>query len=63
LEPHVSNLPVLFISGYTAGLLSDLGIDAQDPRLLSKPFTPRDLLSRVNASRASDAGARGTPAA
>ena len=51
LQAQHPELPVLFMSGYTGGLLEGLGIDARDPRLLVKPFTPRDLLSRVQESR------------
>jgi DNA-binding response OmpR family regulator len=51
LQAEHPELPVLFISGYTGGLLEGLGIDARDPRLLIKPFTPRDLLARVQESR------------
>ena len=51
LQAEHPELPVLFISGYTGGLLEGLGIDARDPRLLTKPFTPRDLLARVQESR------------
>jgi signal transduction histidine kinase/CheY-like chemotaxis protein len=52
LEEKLGELPVLFISGYTAGLLSDLGIDAHDQRLLSKPFTPAELVKRVRTTLA-----------
>jgi signal transduction histidine kinase len=51
LQAKHPDLPVLFMSGYTGGLLEGLGIDARDPRLLVKPFTPRDLLARVQESR------------
>ena len=51
LQANHPELPVLFMSGYTGGLLEGLGIDARDPRLLVKPFTPRDLLARVQESR------------
>src|SRR5690606_7010182 len=40
LQANHPELPVLFMSGYTGGLLEGLGIDARDPRLLVKPFTP-----------------------
>jgi len=53
LQAQHPELPVLFMSGYTGGLLEGLGIDARDPRLLVKPFTPRDLLARVQESRES----------
>jgi signal transduction histidine kinase len=53
LQASHPTLPVLFMSGYTGGLLEGLGIDARDPRLLVKPFTPRDLLERVQESRGS----------
>jgi len=53
LQAEHPELPVLFMSGYTGGLLEGLGIDARDPRLLVKPFTPRDLLARVQESRES----------
>ena len=30
-----------------SGLLADLGIDASDHRMLSKPFAPKELVARV----------------
>ncbi len=50
LESENGPLPVLFMSGYTAGLLEDLGLGLDDPRLLVKPFTPAALVERVKAT-------------
>jgi signal transduction histidine kinase len=50
LRSEHDGLPVLFMSGYTAGLLRDLGISESDERLLRKPFNPGALLSRVSAA-------------
>lgn len=50
LEAERGPLPVLFMSGYTAGLLEDLGLGLDDPRLLVKPFTPAALVDRVKAT-------------
>lgn len=50
LEAERGPVPVLFMSGYTAGLLEDLGLGLDDPRLLVKPFTPAVLVERVKAT-------------
>jgi signal transduction histidine kinase len=49
LKTTLPDLRVLYISGYTAGLLKDLGIRDDDARFLSKPFSPSTLLERVHA--------------
>jgi hypothetical protein len=41
------DLPVLYISGYTEGVVDDQGPDDAGARLLSKPFGPDDLLAEV----------------
>ncbi|MES2176575.1 MAG: cache domain-containing protein [Gemmatimonadota bacterium] len=42
-------LPVLFVSGYTDNVLSDLGLPSVDHALLDKPFTPASLTAAVAA--------------
>jgi len=42
-------LPVLFVSGYTGGVLSNCGVSEDSLNFLRKPFRARDLLERVNA--------------
>jgi len=41
------DLPVLFMSGYTANVIAHHGILAEGVHFLSKPFTPRSLAARV----------------
>jgi CheY-like chemotaxis protein len=38
-----SDLPVLFVSGYSPTLAEDLGLDEPRTELLPKPFTPGEL--------------------
>ena len=45
----VPNLPILFVSGYTAGLLTAHGVRMEDLHFLRKPFQSRELLERVQA--------------
>jgi hypothetical protein len=40
-------LPVLFVSGYTGNVLTDLGLPSADAALLDKPFTPASLTAAV----------------
>ena len=40
-------LPVLYMSGYTRGTISDGELVDQHTAFLSKPFTPRTLAERV----------------
>jgi len=40
-------LPVLFVSGYTDNILTDLGIPSAGTALLDKPFTPASLTAAV----------------
>jgi DNA-binding response OmpR family regulator len=47
LSAELQQLEVLYMSGYTAGLLHDLGIHETHDRLLTKPFSPTHLLERV----------------
>lgn len=64
LQMDRAELPVLFTSGYTAGLLQDLGIRENDDRLLQKPFKPGALLSRVSAALGKSESLRvGSPSA
>lgn len=42
-------LPVLFVSGYTAGVLDSYGINSESPSFLRKPFRAAALLERVHA--------------
>jgi PAS domain S-box-containing protein len=47
LRVHRPDLPVLFISGYTADLIARRGLLEDQVDLLLKPFTARELLARV----------------
>ena len=40
---------VLFISGYSSDTFRDHGLEAEPPNLLQKPYTAKQLLSRVAA--------------
>ncbi len=42
-------LPLLFISGYTGGVLANQGLGDDSVHLLRKPFEPNELLERVGA--------------
>ena len=46
---HRPGLPVLFVSGYTGNVLTDLGLPSADAALLDKPFTPASLTAAVAA--------------
>ena len=41
------NLKVLFISGYSHGMIGQDGILESDMRFLQKPFSPTALLNKV----------------
>lgn len=41
------DVKVLFISGYGKEVLDKYGVDSKDFQVLSKPFMPADLVSRV----------------
>jgi PAS domain S-box-containing protein len=41
------NLPVIFISGYTRGVVSDVELVGENTLFLSKPFTPSELARQV----------------
>jgi len=43
LEERGIDLPTLFVSGYSWSALAARGIDAEDVRILPKPFTPSQL--------------------
>ncbi len=51
LAQHASkidpNLPVLFVSGYTGGVLESVGINEDSVYFLRKPFRTRELLERI----------------
>ena len=47
LKPVRPNMPVLFLSGYTADAMSQHGILADDVDLLSKPFGPAALATTI----------------
>lgn len=48
------DLPVIFISGYTAEALSRHGLDEAREQLLAKPFSPGELVARLRALLASE---------
>lgn len=43
---------VLFMSGYSREELQDQGLDVPEPHLLRKPFSPGQLLSRIDEALA-----------
>ncbi|GEM_PF-3032036 len=52
-------LPVLFVSGYTGGIVNAHGISAESCELLRKPFTVRDILERVDKLLTASRAAKG----
>ena len=53
------NIRVLFVSGHTAGVLHDEGVDEACDWLLKKPFTARELLVKVAEITTSNSIQRG----
>jgi PAS domain S-box-containing protein len=51
------SIQVLFMSGYTQGLLSAQGVLDQDVRLIEKPFDQATLLSKLNEALRAQRGA------
>ena len=49
LQADRSELPVLFMSGYTADVIATRGILAPGISVVEKPFTTADLLGKVRA--------------
>ena len=47
IKSELPDLVVLYMSGYTGGLLRDLGIDESSAGLLPKPFSAAELLRTV----------------
>jgi len=47
LSANKREMEVLYISGYTEGVLSDHGIDQNRMNLLTKPFSMQELLEKV----------------
>lgn len=43
-------LPVLYMSGYTDGMLADQGVDTNETHVLRKPFAREELLRAVDAA-------------
>jgi two-component system, cell cycle sensor histidine kinase and response regulator CckA len=43
-----SSVPILFMSGYTADVLSQWDVNVGEANLIQKPFVPGDLLKRVD---------------
>jgi signal transduction histidine kinase/ActR/RegA family two-component response regulator len=54
---HRPELPVLFVSGYTGGVLESCGVQEDSLNFLRKPFGTRDLLERIEAVIAARHGA------
>ena len=48
LLARVGSIPVLFVSGYAEQALQERGLDASDVEMLRKPFSPAELIERVN---------------
>ena len=48
---HIPSLPVLFVSGYPADVLSGDQVIADGDEVLTKPFTPAELVARVELVR------------
>jgi CheY-like chemotaxis protein len=44
VAPH---LPVIFVSGYSAKVLADHGVDRDSVRIVEKPFSPESLVRAV----------------
>ena len=44
---HFPNMPVLFISGYTADVLKEFSQENGEHQLLRKPFSPQELVANV----------------
>lgn len=51
LREDRSNLPVLYVSGYTFDRLDSEDLPSRRERFLAKPFTPRQLMAEVERSR------------
>jgi CheY-like chemotaxis protein len=49
LRAQRPGLPVLFISGYSPTLLEGLRVERRGTAYLPKPFTPKQLLSEIDA--------------
>jgi CheY-like chemotaxis protein len=49
LRAQRPGLPVLFISGYSPTLLEGLRVERRGVAYLPKPFTPKQLLSEIDA--------------
>lgn len=49
LRTRIGDVPVLFVSGYAEQALKDRGMCISDVELLSKPFSPSELVQRVDA--------------
>ena len=43
-----ARIAVLFMSGWSSSLISELVPDMKEVHFIAKPFTPRDLVQRVN---------------
>ncbi len=50
VHQHIEDLPVLFMSGHTDGILESRGVNRQHFTLLEKPFTTEQLLFKVRQS-------------
>ena len=48
LLARMGTVPVLFVSGYAEQALQERGLQASDVELLRKPFSPAELIERVN---------------
>jgi two-component system cell cycle sensor histidine kinase/response regulator CckA len=48
LVARMGAIPVLFVSGYAEQALQERGLQASDVELLRKPFSPAELIERVN---------------
>lgn len=49
LRERMRGVPVLFVSGYAEQALKERGMQLSDVELLSKPFSPTELVQRVDA--------------
>jgi CheY-like chemotaxis protein len=47
LRALIPELPVLYMSGYTANIIADRGFLDKDVRIIQKPFSKRDLATKV----------------
>jgi PAS domain S-box-containing protein len=58
VRERLPDIPVLFVSGYTRETLSDEGRLLEGVDLITKPYTPKDLIERIQAILSPGGGIR-----